>query len=159
MKKVAEVKFLELQGMYLTTEQAAKYLGLSTRTLERMRRKGNSPAYIKRASDGKILYKRSELVAWYYRFGQTEVAASEAIIKVDNPLIDLELHLEGDKVSELAPNLEKAITNIIEEINKNTADGFLCFEYRFGGIKAQLHLHETKILSYAKYVFQSESRL
>ncbi|MCC6912750.1 MAG: helix-turn-helix domain-containing protein [Rhodospirillaceae bacterium] len=47
---------------YLTTKQAAEYLGLSPRTLERMRREGGGPVYRKHGRH--VLYHIDDLDAW-----------------------------------------------------------------------------------------------
>lgn len=47
---------------YLTTKQAAAYLGLSPRTLERMRREGGGPVYRKHGRH--VLYHIDDLDAW-----------------------------------------------------------------------------------------------
>jgi len=156
MKKTADVKFLEQQGMYLTTEQAAEYLGVSVRTLEDMRRKKKGPRYITLPTSKKIYYKRSELIAWHYAFKAHGVKSSEARTNVRNPLIEYELQIKNDMLLVLVDNLPQAVSAIDEEIVKNCADGFLCFEYRFCGIKAQLFMHKMEIISHATYIFTQE---
>jgi len=54
----------------LTTSEAAKYLRLTPKTLERFRIDAGGPPYLK-AGPGlraKVLYRRSELDAWLQRF-------------------------------------------------------------------------------------------
>jgi len=156
MKKVAEVKFLEQQGMYLTTEQAAEYLGVTEKHLRNLRQQGKGPKYEYVGNRRRIVYKRSELVAWYYAFKTPDVRGSEARIETDNAVVDYELSLNGAKVLNLLPNLKKAISAIHEEIIKNCADGFLCFEYRYCGIKAQMLINKTKYVCFATCVFSAE---
>ncbi|MBU2580260.1 MAG: helix-turn-helix domain-containing protein [Alphaproteobacteria bacterium] len=51
---------------YLTTPEAAHYVRLSERTLERLRLDGTGPRY-KKAGPGKrarVLYDRDDLIAW-----------------------------------------------------------------------------------------------
>lgn len=60
---------------YLTTTQAAKFLSLSARTLERMRVDGSGPPFLK-AGGGKrsrVLYSVADIEAWLsgHRFGST----------------------------------------------------------------------------------------
>lgn len=47
---------------YLNTAQAAEYLGLSPRTLEKLRVSGGSPPYRKHRN--RVLYSREELTEW-----------------------------------------------------------------------------------------------
>ena len=57
-------------AVYLTTIEAARYLRLSTHTLERMRVDGSGPRFLK-AGPGlraKVLYKREDLEAWLQGF-------------------------------------------------------------------------------------------
>ena len=49
--------------IYFTTEQAAKYTGLSKSYFEKLRVRGDGPAYYK-VSARKVLYKLAELEAW-----------------------------------------------------------------------------------------------
>ncbi|MEM7620188.1 MAG: helix-turn-helix domain-containing protein [Pseudomonadota bacterium] len=54
------------QDIYLTSDEAAKLLRLSTRTLERMRVTGDGPRFMK-AGTGKrsrVLYKTSDISEW-----------------------------------------------------------------------------------------------
>ncbi len=58
------------QHAYLMTEEAAQFLRLSPRTLERFRVEGTGPRYTK-AGPGKrarVLYKHEDLVAWLESF-------------------------------------------------------------------------------------------
>ncbi|MFT5176638.1 MAG: hypothetical protein ACI8W7_004834 [Gammaproteobacteria bacterium] len=60
---------------FLTTGEAAHFLRLSPRTLERFRVDGTGPRYTK-AGPGlraRVLYKREDLVAWLeeFQFGST----------------------------------------------------------------------------------------
>ncbi len=50
---------------FLTTAQAAHYLGLSARTLERMRRRGKGPRF--RRHGGEVFYHIADLDAWSNR--------------------------------------------------------------------------------------------
>ena len=47
---------------YLNTHQAAKFLGLSPRTLDRYRVKGSGPVYLK--FGGRVRYVTEDLEAW-----------------------------------------------------------------------------------------------
>ena len=49
---------------YLTQREAAKFLRLSTRTLERYRIDGSGPRFVRTSRRGRILYARGELAAW-----------------------------------------------------------------------------------------------
>lgn len=51
---------------YLTTEQAAEYVGLSPRTLEKYRVTGESPVYIRHGGpqSGLVLYRPADLDVW-----------------------------------------------------------------------------------------------
>lgn len=54
------------QALYLTSDEAAKFLKLSIRTLERMRVTGDGPRFMK-AGTGKrsrVLYKASDISEW-----------------------------------------------------------------------------------------------
>jgi excisionase family DNA binding protein len=48
---------------YFTTEQAAEHTGLSKSYFEKLRVRGDGPAYYK-VSARRVLYKRAELEAW-----------------------------------------------------------------------------------------------
>ena len=65
----------------LDTENAAKYLGLSTKTLAMMRSKGTGPKYIKR---GKVFYFKEDLSNWLLRDGKhtctSEIEDSEVLM-------------------------------------------------------------------------------
>jgi len=61
---------------YLTTKQAAEYLGLSPRTLERMRRNGGGPVYRKHGRH--VLYHINDLDAWSRARAQQTTADREA---------------------------------------------------------------------------------
>jgi len=55
-----------MPDLYLTTVEAAAFLRLSPRTLERMRVEGNGPPYFK-AGPGKrarVLYRQADLITW-----------------------------------------------------------------------------------------------
>ena len=54
-------KKLNEENKLLTTEQAAKYLNLSAKTLSTHRVKGTGPEFIKR---GKVFYLRQDLDIW-----------------------------------------------------------------------------------------------
>jgi hypothetical protein len=65
------------RSAYMTTSEAAQFVRLSPRTLERLRVHGAGPVYL-RAGTGKrarILYKAEHLVAWLE--GQTYGSTSE----------------------------------------------------------------------------------
>ena len=50
--------------MWLNTDQAALYLGVSVRTLEDWRQKQIGPAYYKKLEGKLVLYRRDELDRW-----------------------------------------------------------------------------------------------
>lgn len=61
---------------YLTTPEAAAYLRLSPRTLERFRVEGSGPAFLK-AGTGKrsrVLYRQADLQAWLDGFAYTSTS-------------------------------------------------------------------------------------
>lgn len=65
------------QTVYLTTTEAASYLRLSPRTLERLRVDGTGPKFLK-AGQGvraKVLYRPADLQAWLE--GQSFASTSE----------------------------------------------------------------------------------
>lgn len=53
---------IALGSQWLRTPQAALYLNLSRRTLEKLRSSGDGPAY--RKVGGTVLYRMAELDAW-----------------------------------------------------------------------------------------------
>ncbi|HET6331057.1 MAG TPA: helix-turn-helix domain-containing protein [Holophagaceae bacterium] len=53
----------DLEPGFFTTPQAARFIGLSARYLEILRRQGGGPRYV-RISSRRCLYARAELVAW-----------------------------------------------------------------------------------------------
>lgn len=53
---------IALGSQWLRTRQAALYLNLSSRTLEKLRSSGGGPAY--RKVGGTVLYRMDELDAW-----------------------------------------------------------------------------------------------
>jgi len=58
------------QALYLTTPEAAEFLRLSPKTLERMRVDGTGPTFLK-AGPGlraRVLYRQSDLVEWLEAF-------------------------------------------------------------------------------------------
>ncbi len=60
------VSMSDNQDCYLTSNEAAKLLKLSIRTLERMRVTGDGPRFMK-AGNGKrsrVLYKNSDITEW-----------------------------------------------------------------------------------------------
>lgn len=62
---------------YLNSEEAARILRLSARTLERMRVEGSGPRYVKagRGTRARVLYRPADLDAWLD--GQTFQSTSE----------------------------------------------------------------------------------
>lgn len=60
---------------YLTTEEAARVLRLSPKTLERFRLEGHGPPFFKLGPGkrARVLYKKDDLIAWIEsrRFGST----------------------------------------------------------------------------------------
>ncbi|MGH6661159.1 MAG: helix-turn-helix transcriptional regulator [Rhodospirillales bacterium] len=61
---------------YLTQHEAAAYLRLSPRTLERHRVAGTGPAFVK--AGRRILYRRDEIDAWAAQRTFTSTAEVEA---------------------------------------------------------------------------------
>lgn len=62
----------------LTTQQAAAYLAISAKTLERFRCEGSGPVYVK-AGPGKrarVRYKKSDLDAYIARQRRTSTSAA-----------------------------------------------------------------------------------
>ena len=53
-----------IPALWLTTEQAAVYLGVSARTLEDWRLRGIGPPYYKKQDGKLVLYRRDELDRW-----------------------------------------------------------------------------------------------
>lgn len=51
-----------MQSPFLTTEQAAEYLGLAPKTLEKNRVVGGGPPFRKHGR--RVLYRREDLDAW-----------------------------------------------------------------------------------------------
>lgn len=49
---------------FLTQSEAAEFLRLSTRTLERFRVSGGGPRFVRTSRRGRILYSRGELQTW-----------------------------------------------------------------------------------------------
>lgn len=62
---------------YLNSEEAARILRLSARTLERMRVEGSGPRYLKagRGTKARVLYRPADLDAWLE--GRTFQSTSE----------------------------------------------------------------------------------
>lgn len=60
----------------MDTANAARYLGLSVKTLAMMRSEGRGPDYVKR---GRIFYFRSTLDAWLMERGQLKSTASSRL--------------------------------------------------------------------------------
>lgn len=54
---------------YLTTQEAADYVGLKPRTLQTWRSEGRGPVYYKR--NNRILYKPSDIDAWIEESART----------------------------------------------------------------------------------------
>jgi excisionase family DNA binding protein len=52
-----------MSSSYLGTRDAASYLSLSADTMERMRLRGDGPAFA-RVGDRRIVYRREDLDAW-----------------------------------------------------------------------------------------------
>jgi len=140
MKKFAEVMFLEQQGMYLTTKQAAEYLEKSVRTLEDMRRRHTGPRFVKLRGSRRIVYRRSDLLAWRFCFEKAVLQRSTGKVAVDRPFVNYVLNLRGAEVTDFAGVIEKAVNGIVEGIIRDCADGFLCYSYSFCEIKARLVL-------------------
>ena len=62
---------------YLNSEEAARILRMSARTLERMRVEGSGPKYLKagRGTRARVLYRPADIDAWLD--GQTYQSTSE----------------------------------------------------------------------------------
>ena len=63
------------QTQYLITPEAAEFLRLSAKTLERMRVDGSGPTFLKAGAGlrSRVLYRRSDLVEWLegFAYGST----------------------------------------------------------------------------------------
>ena len=64
----------ELPPRYLRTPEAARFLGLSGRTLEKHRTYGTGPRYSK--IGGRVVYALEDLQAWAGRGGKTSTSDS-----------------------------------------------------------------------------------
>ena len=60
----------------MNTDSAARYVGLSTKTLAMMRCQGNGPQYIKR---GRVFYFKQDLDSWLNEGGRISSTAQSAI--------------------------------------------------------------------------------
>lgn len=65
-----------MSNVLLTTGQAAKALGLSTKTLERYRLEGSGPTFVKLGSGKRapVRYRQADLDAWVNRQRFTSTA-------------------------------------------------------------------------------------
>ncbi len=54
------------ENIFLTTDELAKWLKISRRTLERMRVDGTGPRFIKAGSGkgSRVLYRKSDIIEW-----------------------------------------------------------------------------------------------
>lgn len=64
----------------LLAKEVAKYLCLSTKTLEKYRYQGRGPAYISVGGRSKILYRRSDVDAWIGAHLQTSTAQNKPLL-------------------------------------------------------------------------------
>lgn len=71
----------QIQGAYLNTLQAAKYLGLAAASLEKFRCLGGGPVFIRRPGGRRILYSQIDLDNWMSggRMASTSVPAPAAV--------------------------------------------------------------------------------
>ena len=68
---------METKNGYLTTKQAAEYLGVSRSWLEKLRVFGDGPPFYK-VSARRVLYQKSELEAWVARYRMNDTSGSTA---------------------------------------------------------------------------------
>lgn len=52
-----------MRNEFLTTEEAAELLRVTTRSLQRMRKRGSGPLFIQ-LTPGQILYRRADIESW-----------------------------------------------------------------------------------------------
>ena len=69
-------------NLYITTQQAADHLGVSTSWLEKLRVSGFGPPYFK-PSDRLVLYRRSEIDAWISSSRRTSTSDLAEPLEVD----------------------------------------------------------------------------
>jgi excisionase family DNA binding protein len=63
--RAVQESFAPLPPRYLTASEAARYLGISTSTLQKHRQHGTGPAYFKLG--GRVLYRIADLDTWAAR--------------------------------------------------------------------------------------------
>lgn len=69
-------------GLFLTPKQLAKHLGISTKTLDRMRQRGEGPPYV-RIGKHRIAYPLAEIDAWVHAqmVGESLIGSDPSTIK------------------------------------------------------------------------------
>ncbi|KTE19457.1 MULTISPECIES: helix-turn-helix domain-containing protein [Sphingomonadaceae] len=75
---MAESTTVQVPPRYLRTPEAARFLGLSGRTLEKHRTYGTGPAFKKLG--GRVVYAIADLQAWANRGTKNSTADSDAIL-------------------------------------------------------------------------------
>lgn len=74
---MAESATVQVPPRYLRTPEAARFLGLSGRTLEKHRTYGTGPAFKKLG--GRVVYAIADLQAWANRGTKNSTAETDAI--------------------------------------------------------------------------------
>ncbi|OCJ70575.1 transcriptional regulator [Agrobacterium tumefaciens] len=75
---MAENATVQVPPRYLRTPEAARFLGLSGRTLEKHRTYGTGPTF--RKLGGRVVYAVADLQAWANRGSKISTADSDAIL-------------------------------------------------------------------------------
>jgi len=75
---MAESATVQVPPRYLRTPEAARFLGLSGRTLEKHRTYGTGPAFKKLG--GRVVYAIADLQAWANRGTKNSTAETDAIL-------------------------------------------------------------------------------
>lgn len=75
---MAESATVQVPPRYLRTPEAARFLGLSGRTLEKHRTYGTGPAFKKLG--GRVVYAVADLQAWANRGTKNSTADSNAVL-------------------------------------------------------------------------------
>jgi predicted DNA-binding transcriptional regulator AlpA len=75
---MAESATLHVPPRFLRTPEAARFLGLSGRTLEKHRTYGTGPAFKKLG--GRVVYAIADLQAWANRGTKNSTAESDAVL-------------------------------------------------------------------------------
>jgi len=75
---MAESATVQVPPRYLRTPEAARFLGLSGRTLEKHRTYGTGPAFKKLG--GRVVYAVADLQAWANRGTKNSTAETDAVL-------------------------------------------------------------------------------